>query len=583
MKVIDGASQCETADVVVIGAGVNGAGLARDLSIRGLRVALFERNDIAFGASGNSSGMIHGGARYLTQDPKVTAASCRDSGYIQEIAPFLLFRIPFLMPIKAGVKGRVMMELIDAFFGLYDRYQPLKRGELHTRLSPSDLRRIEPGLTGTFAGAVTFDEWGVDGTRMCVLNVVDAKERGANVYVRTTVESIARASESLKGPPVYIVEARDRDTGARVRVKAKCVVNATGAWGPLTASLAGLASERVRLRPGKGIHVAFDRRISNYAIWAESIDGRSIFLEPWQNMSVLGTTDTDYYGDLDDVVATSEEVRYLVEGVARVLPDLRNARATYTWAGVRPTLYSYGPIPDKLSREHAIIDHTQDHAPGVYSMLGGKLASYRAFAEEMSDIIAQNLAPHTQCRTHALGLPGATELAGGESARVPGALPLRERTAQIKAEVKLAERFGIEHLTARRLMLKHGDRSEAILRRTRERTSEAQVVCPCEAVTEAEIRHVVAHEFARSVDGVSRRTRLGLGPCGGVRCVARCAQIVADERELAPETALRDGLRFFHEQSRKRVPVLNPAQAPQEAFARSAYAALAGEQDEESR
>src|SRR5215813_14195029 len=114
----------ETAvDVVVIGGGVNGVGVARDATMRGLRVALFERNDLAFGASGNSSGMIHGGVRYLTYDPAVTAASCTDSGHIQAIAPHLLFRIPFLLPVENRGRARIMFTLLDAFFEAYDKYQ----------------------------------------------------------------------------------------------------------------------------------------------------------------------------------------------------------------------------------------------------------------------------------------------------------------------------------------------------------------------------------------------------------------------------------------------------------------------------
>lgn len=539
----------ESCDVVVIGGGVNGCGVARDLALRGVRVVLLERNDLAFGASGNSSGMIHGGARYLAHDAKVTASSCRDSGYIQRIAPFLLFRIPFLMPVKGGTKGRVMIELLDAFFGLYDHYQPQKRGELHTRLSPSDVRRIEPGLRGNFAGAVTFDEWGVDGARLCILNAVDAMERGAKVRVRTTASSIAHAAHSGG----YIVEARDRDTGATARIHAKRVVNATGAWGPLTAGLGGLHSDRVRVRPGKGIHVAFDRRLSNYAIWSEAIDGRSIFMEPWQNMSVLGTTDDDYFGNLDNVVATSEEVRYLVDGIAKVFPEVREARATYTWAGVRPTLYEHGPIEDKLSREHAIVDHAQDGAPGVYSMLGGKLASYRAFAEEMSTLLARDLAPQTRCRTHEVVLPGAE-------------VPL--------TETELAEAFGIDLLVARRLVFRHGARARRILEKAGPRGQ--LVVCACEVVTEAEVRHAVDHELARSVDAVSRRTRLGLGPCGGMRCAMRCGQIVADVRGETPDHAIKDASSFLTEQTRRRIPVLGSTQAPQEALAQNVHRSLSG-------
>src|SRR6478736_3484466 len=135
-------------DVIVIGGGVNGVGVARDASLRGLKVALFERNDIAFGASGNSSGMIHGGPRYLTYDPDVTYTSCLDSGHIQRIAPHLLFRIPFLMPVHKSPVSGVELFALDAFFDLYDKYQPLKHGKRHTRLGPDDLRKLEPGLQG---------------------------------------------------------------------------------------------------------------------------------------------------------------------------------------------------------------------------------------------------------------------------------------------------------------------------------------------------------------------------------------------------------------------------------------------------
>ncbi|MDP9000738.1 MAG: FAD-dependent oxidoreductase, partial [Myxococcota bacterium] len=145
MPVADESLPADKVDVAIIGGGINGAGVARDLALRGLLVAMIERNDLAFGASGNSSGMIHGGPRYLLQSPHVTESSCRDSGYIQRIARHLLFRIPFLMPIRSGPKGRIALELADAFFRAYDDYQPLKRGQPHCRLDAADLARLEPG------------------------------------------------------------------------------------------------------------------------------------------------------------------------------------------------------------------------------------------------------------------------------------------------------------------------------------------------------------------------------------------------------------------------------------------------------
>ncbi|MCL2449822.1 MAG: glycerol-3-phosphate dehydrogenase/oxidase, partial [Polyangiaceae bacterium] len=529
MRVTAG-SDAPGVDVAIIGGGINGTGVARDLALRGLRVALFERNDLAFGASGNSSGMIHGGVRYLSSAPHVTETSCRDSGYIQRIAPHLLFRIPFLMPLRSSATAAIALELVDAYFRAYDDYQPLKRGEPHCRLDAADLLRLEPGLVGPLAGGVGFDEWGVDGARLCVLNAIDAIEHGGRAHLHTTVEGISLCPDD--GPSRYVIDARDRITSRALRVRARVVVNATGAWAPVTAALGGLPQARVRVRPGKGIHVVLDRRIGNYGVLSEAIDGRQIFVMPWQNASILGTTDDDYYGDLDDVAATSEEVRYLVQGVARVLPSVRLARAIGTYAGVRPSLYGYGVNEDALSRDHLVVDHAADGAPGVYSMIGGKLASYRLFAQELCDVVARrDFSVGTPCSTHVLPLPG------GE--RVPDA-------------VGLAAQFGITPVAARRLVYRHGQRALGILEQTRARPESRDVTCVCEPVLEAEVRHAVRHELARTVSDVARRTRLGLGACGGMRCAARCAQIIGQETGLAPDESRALAREFLDRQARTR-------------------------------
>jgi len=536
-------------DVAIIGGGVNGTGVARDAAQRGLRVVLFEKNDIAFGASGNSSGMIHGGPRYLTDDPEVTRTSCEDSGHIQRIAPHLLFRVPFLMPLGPEGTEQTHIDLVDAFFEAYDRYQPLKNGKPHARLTADELYELEPGLFGgrgatpaRLAGGITFDEWGIDGVRLCIANAVDAIERGAIVHTHTGVEAILRdESGRARG-----VRARNFSTGARVEVGARAIVNATGAWTGITARAARLPPESARVRPGKGIHVVFDRRITNYAIIAKAIDDRQIFLEPWQNVTVLGTTDEDFYGDPDDVRATSDEVRYLVEAISNVFPGVAGARAIGTTAGVRPTLYAYGPNEDALSRDHRVVDHANDGARGLFSMIGGKLASYRIFAEQMTDLLMVYLdAARVPCRTHTLALPGG------------------ERAVSRKV---LAEGLGIDAVAATRLTYRHGGRAERIAERIRERPHEANVVCACEPVLEAEVRHVVRHEMAASVDDVARRTRLGLGACGGMRCAARCGQIVAEERGLEPRQGARLALSFLARQAKTRAVACGSLQAQEEAL-----------------
>jgi glycerol-3-phosphate dehydrogenase len=545
MATADGPAPVDEFDVAVIGGGVNGTGVARDLALRGLRVVLFERNDLAFGASGNSSGMIHGGVRYLSSAPHVTEQSCKDSGFIQRIAPHLLFRLPFVLPVKDTRQGRWMFELIDAFFRAYDDYQPLKRGEPHCRLDAREVAQLEPGLVGSIVGGITFDEWGIDGARLCVLNALDTIQHGGRVHVHTTVDAVTRApGASARGK--YVVDARDQLASERIRVRVRVVVNATGAWSPLVASAGGLPSARVRVRPGKGIHVVLDRRIANYGIISEAIDGRQIFVYPWQNVSVIGTTDDDYYGDLDDVRATSDEVRYLVQGIARVFPGIRAARAIGTYAGVRATLYAYGPGEDALSREHEVVDHARDGAPGVYSMIGGKLASYRLFAQELSDLVAaRDFGSSALCSTHTRPLPGG------------------ERVLDAAA---LGEKHGLTPIAARRLVYRHGAVALRVCERIERRPSERDVVCPCEPVIEAEVRHAVREEMAFTVDDVARRTRLGLGACGGMRCAARCGQIVAEERGLDPHEGLALAREFVTRQAAARIVALGPAQARQEAL-----------------
>jgi glycerol-3-phosphate dehydrogenase len=530
-------------DVIVIGGGVNGVGVARDATLRGFSVSLFERNDLAFGASGNSSGMIHGGPRYLAYDPDVTYSSCLDSGHIQRVAPHLLFRIPFLMPVfeRPGLRASAVLAAYDGFFTLYDKYQPLKSGKPHSRLTQADVRSLEPGLVDS-QGGVSFDEWGIDGVRLCVANARDAMERGAEVRVHTTVSEVLRRADGS----AYGVRFRDRATGEVGVRTARVVVNATGAWAPLTASLSGLRPEVARLRPGKGIHVFLDRRLTNYAVVAKAIDGRQVFLMPWQNVSVLGTTDDDYYGDLDDVRATGDEVRYLFQAVERVFPSIRHARAIGTWSAVRPTLWGWGMNEDRLSREHEILDHARDGADGLYSMVGGKLASYRLFSEEMTDVIARRLGRGTPCQSHTLALPGGDEIVD----------PMR-----------LVLEGGMEAVTATRLEYRHGSRSLRVLERMLRDPREAAVVCACEPVTVAEVRYVIEQELATTVEDVSRRTRLGLGACGGMRCALRCGRLVADATGQSPQAGMTMAVGFLRSAARRRSAAVGTEQARAEALA----------------
>lgn len=506
-------------DVIVLGGGVNGAGIARDCARRGIKVLLVEKNDLAKGASGANTGMIHGGIRYLQFDVHTTKMACTDSGFIQRIAPHLLFRIPFIVPVmkpkKPGVFGNTFdllyLEGAEIFFETYDEYQPLKRGKSHTRLSKDEALALEPGLTHDILGAVTMDEWGIDPFRLVVENAIDAVEHGA--VVLTWHELIAFQRDS-KGAVVG-VEVEDRVTNERKKFSAPIVINATGAWGPRTAALAGAWYQ---LRPGKGVHIVYSHRISNFGLVMNGVDGRQMFLMPHENGSIIGTTDDDYYGDLDNPRATEDEVKYILQAAREVLPGVDNYRMSRTYVGVRPTLFAWGKGEDRLSREHEFYDHAPQGVPGLISVAGGKLAAYRQLAEEVANEIGKRMGNTRECTTHSAPLPGAEE--------------------QIDVDGWMKDLPQRHRLSVSRMAYRHGSRSKKILSVLDADPRQIVDVCACEPVSEAEVRSTVKSELVRRLVDVRRRTRLSMGACGGTHCQARCSQLLLEEAPLTPAEQL---------------------------------------------
>ncbi|MCX5739158.1 MAG: FAD-dependent oxidoreductase, partial [Proteobacteria bacterium] len=295
--------------VLVVGGGINGAGIARDLALRGVHCALVERREFGSGTSWASSGMIHGGLRYLQKDPDVTLHSCVDSGAIQRIAPHLIFRIPFVMPVFP--EDPIGPELVEVGLEMYDQYQPFKNGRSHTRLSRAQALRLEPALSPRIECAFTLDEWGVDAARLCAANALDAAKRGA--VVRTHTELIEWLREP-GGGRIVGGRMRDRICGDIFEIEADVCINAGGPWGPILAALAGV---EVRLRPGKDIHLVFERRVSNLAVYARGVDGRDMFTFPPEQNRMAGTPDDDFYGDLDRLEATEDEVSYVLQAMDR--------------------------------------------------------------------------------------------------------------------------------------------------------------------------------------------------------------------------------------------------------------------------
>ncbi len=523
-------------DVCIVGGGVTGAGIARDLSLRGLSVLLLEKGDWGAGTTGNSSWMIHGGPRYLEFDWNTTRLSTQDAGYIVSIARNLVYRVVFIIPVMPHDKNNI--ERMETAMEVYDRFQPLKKAHPHTRLTAAEALQVEPGLTPDLIGAVTMEEWGIDPYRLVFANVQDAIVHGARALNHTRVVGLIR-----DGGKVIGVRYRGSD-GATSEARSRVVVNAAGPWVPEISRMAGAD---VHLRPAKGIHIVYPHRISNFSISAESIDGRDLLMVSHAGFTLLGTTDDDFYGDLDSVDVLEDEVDYLLQAFERVFPSIRAYRPVRTTTGVRPTLFKWRRYEDELSRRYEVIDHAQDGAEGFVTIAGGKLSMYRLMAEQTSDVVCRKLGHQAPCVTATRPLPG--------------------NESDVEPAAELGRRSGITALAAMKLQTRHGSNAGAVLKDSRS----GRMICRCEPITEAELAHAARHEQVRTLADAFRRVGLAAGPCAGAACVLRAASVIGSELGWSASQRFDATREFVRGAWLGRAPVLGHSAWAQEELAMGAF------------
>ncbi len=311
-----------------------------------------------------------------------------------------------------------------------------------------------------------------------------------------------------------------------------------------------MAGVDVQLRPAKGIHIVYPHRISRFAISGESIDGRDLLMVSHAGFTLLGTTDDDFYGDLDSVEVRRDEVDYLLQGFERVFPAIRKFRPVRTTTGVRPTLFKWRRYEDELSRRYRIFDHAADGVGGFVTIAGGKLSMYRLMAEETSDAVCRKLGHQSPCVTATRPLPGSE--------------------SDMEPAEELARRCGISALAAVKLQSRHGSRAAEVL----DGAAAGRLVCRCEPLTEAELAYSARREQVRSLADAFRRVSLAGGPCAGATCVIRAGEIIG--RELGWSASQRfDAVRDFGQSSwLGRAPVLNHAGWAQEELVQGATRGL---------
>jgi glycerol-3-phosphate dehydrogenase len=362
-------------DVLILGGGINGAGVARDLALRsaragaGLRIALVERDHFASAASSKNSHLIHGGLRYLKQlQVGLVREALRERATLLAIAPHLVRPQPFLMPMY----GRFASLYYGAGLWAYDLLAGSRRIGWHHRLSRAEVRRLEPDLAseGLTSAAVFFDAR-VEAARLVLENIFDAARLGAVVRNYTCAESWTREGS------LWRVAARDTLTGERFEIRARKLVDATGPWQP-------------GLRRVRGSHLVFPRlTASGHAIACFEESGRIVFVIPFgENHSLVGTTDCDHEGGPGEVRITAGEVEYLMRQVKRLFQS-RNARPVSAFSALRPLAAPASGPAAAATREHRIWNDSQ----GVLHIAGGKFTTYRRMSEEAADLVAAGIAP----------------------------------------------------------------------------------------------------------------------------------------------------------------------------------------------
>ncbi len=395
----------ELFDVCVVGGGIVGAAIARDSAMRGFRTALLEKGDFASGTSGKTSRLVHGGLRYLANGRvRLVRQAVRERDLLLRNAPALVHPLPFTIP---AYRGRGTMPIVlRVGLWLYDALSRDKILPRHRWLSPEAAREREPGLSteGLLGGALYYDAVTED-TRLVLDVLRSAVENEAVVANYCEVRQFLRPEGAVRG-----VRARDRSGGGDFDVRSRAVVNATGVW------LERLRSgDGVPIRPTKGVHILLPReRVGNReAVTLTSPrDGRVLFVLPWGDLSLVGTTDTDYDGKPENVVPDGLDVSYLLETVNTFFPDAHVASRDVVslYAGLRPLLRSprEGRESD-VSREHRVFVDRDE----LISVGGGKLTTHRAMAEEVVDLVGRRLGRREPCTTALaqVGPPAGTESA----------------------------------------------------------------------------------------------------------------------------------------------------------------------------
>lgn len=487
-------------DAIIIGGGITGAGVARDCSLRGLKVLLVEKQDFTNGATGRNHGLLHSGARYAVNDAESASECIKENMILRKIARHCVDETDGLfitLPEDDLSYQKTFVESCE------------KAGIRAEIIDPEEAKRLEPSVNPALTGAVRVPDASIDPFHLTTANIIDARRHGATILNYHEVTDLIVENGVVKG-----VSLRNNHTGETSEAYARITINAAGIWGHLVAKRAGIT---INMFPAKGTLLIFGHRVNSMVINRCRKPANADILVPDDVVCVIGTTsDRVPFDTIDDLKVTPDEVDLLIREGEKLAPALSTTRILRAYCGVRPLVASDDdPSGRNISRGIVCLDHkVRDGLDGFITITGGKMMTYRMMAEVATDLACKKLGINVACTTADMPLPGS----------------------ELKPEISHGELFSSSFNAAHG---RHGTMADAIKYGDKE---DDALVCECEEVSVGEVKYAAEKLHVHNLMNLRRRTRVGMGTCQGELCTCRAANIICTNNVTASEEGLKDFL-----------------------------------------
>ncbi|QEE18024.1 anaerobic glycerol-3-phosphate dehydrogenase subunit A [Promethearchaeum syntrophicum] len=497
-------------DCIVIGGGVTGAGICRDLTLRGLSVLLLEKSDLSEGTTGRNHGMLHSGVRYAVKDPEAAIECSKENEILKKIAPHII-----------DPCGGYFVGITDEDNKYGDKLHLVcqKLGIDHKEISPKEFFKKEPNCNPKIQRVFKVNDAYVDPFLLTIYNALDALQHGAKIQTYCEVTKLLIEKNQVKG-----VEYYDKLNNKTVKAFAYIIINATGPWAQKIEK--GLPIDRkLNITPTKGTLLVINQRLVNSIINRMKPAGNGDIIVPSHQSVLVGTSSIPVSSEnLDCLMATSEEIEALLSLGEILIPSLSKYRVIRFFSGARPLISSSGSMRE-ATRKFSIIDYEEEGISGLVTIFGGKMTTYRLMAERVSDLVCQKLGIEEKCQTDTMVLPG------GE---------------RIVSKKEIQDSFHVSDRIAHDMSLKWGTFTDELVELclscldSNIKSGIPRIICECEKVSEPELLWVRENLGVEVLDDYRRRTRQGMGSCQAQFCAYKIANLEAKWSKKSHSQIMRE-------------------------------------------